>query len=69
MKQKFTAGLWQEGDTWIAQCFQVDIASQGDTEKEAFENLIEAVELHFESPVATVFPHIQTFEVEISATA
>jgi len=48
MKQKFTATVWQEGDWFVAQCLEVDIASQGGTEEEALLNLREALELHFE---------------------
>ena len=68
-KQTFTASLWQEDGWWIAQCLQVDVASQGKSEDEALENLAEALELHFEPPTATALPRIRTFEVELSATA
>jgi len=51
----------------VAQCLEVDIASQGDTPEEAIENLGEALELHFEPPVATAKPQIETVEVEIRA--
>lgn len=53
-KQCFTVRLWQEHDWIIAQCVEIDIASQGHSEQEAFDNLREALELHFESPCATV---------------
>ena len=54
MKQKFTASIWKEGDWYVAQCREVDVASQGETEEEALANLREALELHFEPPRATV---------------
>lgn len=53
MKQTFTASVWQEGDWFVAQCLDVDIASQGETEEEALANLREALELHFEPPCDT----------------
>jgi len=53
MKQRFSASIWQEGEWFIAQCVQVDVASQGATEDEALENLRDALQLHFSSPVAT----------------
>ena len=56
MTQEFTATVWQEGEWFVAQCREVDVASQGLTEEEALENLREAVELHFDSPRATVQP-------------
>jgi predicted RNase H-like HicB family nuclease len=52
MRQTFTASIWREGDWFVAQCVEVDVASQGETEEAALENLREALELHFESPVA-----------------
>jgi predicted RNase H-like HicB family nuclease len=48
MKRGFTASVWQEDDWFVAQCLEVDVASQGDTEEEALANLREALELHFE---------------------
>ncbi len=54
MKHTFTATVWQEGDWFVAQCLEVDVASQGRTEEEALDNLREALELHFEPPQATI---------------
>ena len=67
MKQAFTARVFQEGNWFVAQCLEVDIASQGETETEALRNLQEALELHFEPPCATVIPELQKIEVEINA--
>lgn len=67
MKQLFSASVWQEDQWFIAQCVNVDVASQGATEDEALENLREALELHFTSPVASVLPHVREFEIEISS--
>jgi predicted RNase H-like HicB family nuclease len=53
VKQSFTASVWKEGDWYVAQCREVDVASQGETEEEALTNLREALELHFEPPRAT----------------
>jgi predicted RNase H-like HicB family nuclease len=52
MKEKFTASIWQEDEWFVAQCIEVDVASQGSTEDEALENLRYALELHFTPPVA-----------------
>ena len=43
-----TARVWREGDWYVAQCLDVDIASQGKTEDEALANLREALDLYFE---------------------
>ena len=59
MKQQFTASIWREGEWFVAQCLEVDIASQGTTEDEALANLREALELHFEPPTATITPHLR----------
>ena len=67
MKQSFTARIFQEGNWFVAQCLEVDVASQGETETEALINLQEALELHFEPPCATVVPQFQKIEVEINA--
>jgi predicted RNase H-like HicB family nuclease len=65
MTQEFTATVWQEGEWFIAQCREVDVASQGLTEEEALDNLREALELHFEPPSATILPSIHKIEVEL----
>lgn len=67
MTQEFTATVWQEGDWFIAQCREVEVASQGLTEEEALANLGEALELHFEPPRATILPSIRKIEVELDA--
>jgi predicted RNase H-like HicB family nuclease len=67
MKQTFTARVWKEGEWFVAQCAEVDVASQGRTEPEAMENLREAMELHFEPPTATRLPKITSLEVEVGA--
>ncbi|EMO27943.1 toxin-antitoxin system, antitoxin component, HicB family [Leptospira noguchii str. Cascata] len=45
---------------------ELDIASQGETEEEALSNLKEALELHFEDPVANILPEIKKIQAEIS---
>lgn len=51
MKQirQFTAVIEREGDGYVALCPELDIASQGDTIEEARDNLVEALELFFET--------------------
>jgi predicted RNase H-like HicB family nuclease len=58
VKQKFTASVLKEGAWYVAQCREVDVASQGVTEEEAVANLREALELHFEPPHVALFPGI-----------
>ncbi len=52
MKKKFSASVWQEDNWFVAQCMEIDVASQGKTEEEALKNLQEALELYFEEPRA-----------------
>ena len=56
MKQTFIASIWQEDDWFVAQCLEVDVASQGETAEAALTNLREAVKLYFEAPCAIVTP-------------
>ena len=67
MKRTFIASITQEGDWYVAQCLEVDVASQGETEEEALVNVGEALALHFTPPVATALPDLRPVEVEIGA--
>ena len=67
MKQVFTASVTKEGSWYVSQCLEVDVASQGETEAEALNNLREALELYFEPPRPTIIPQVRTIEVEIGA--
>ena len=66
-KKSFTASIWQEDDWFVAQCLEVDVASQGKSEAEALANLSEALELYFELPQPDLKPAIRKFEVKVSA--
>jgi predicted RNase H-like HicB family nuclease len=65
MKRTFTASITQESAWSIAQCLEVDVASQGETAEEALANLGEALSLYFTPPVATALPDLRPVEVEI----
>ena len=67
MKQTFTASIRQEDEWFVAQCVEVDVASQGTTEDEALDNLRDALDLHFTPPVATMAPHVRSLEIDIKA--
>jgi len=49
LTQQFTAIIEREGSGYVSFCPQLDIASQGDTVEDARKNLIEALELFFET--------------------
>ncbi|MQA86432.1 MAG: type II toxin-antitoxin system HicB family antitoxin [Streptosporangiales bacterium] len=62
----FTAAVHREEDWYVAQCLEVDVASQGRTVDEAVSNLAEAVELYLEEtddPQLTDTPLVKAFQV------
>ncbi len=67
MKRTFSATISQEGEWFIPQCLDIDLASQGNTEEEALDNLRDALELHFTPPVATIAPQVRAVEIETAA--
>jgi len=46
---KLTAIIEREGNGYVSLCPELDIASQGDSVEQARDNLLEALELFFES--------------------
>ncbi len=46
---EFTAVIEKEENMYVSLCPELDIASQGETPEEAKSNLIEAIELFFET--------------------
>ena len=66
MKRDMSAVVWKEGKWFVAQCLDVDVASQGHSESEALENLRDALELHFTPPVATILPNVKKIEFEVA---
>ena len=56
MMREFSVSVWQEGEWYVAQALEVDVASQGESEEEALTNLrVRRLTLHFEAP--TYFPY------------
>ncbi len=64
MKRTFSASIVREDDWYVAQCLEVDVASQGETPDEALHNLKDALALHFEPPVATESPEVRVIDEE-----
>ncbi len=52
MTRQMTAIIEREGDSYVALCPELDIASQGASVSEARTNLKEALELFFEAASA-----------------
>jgi predicted RNase H-like HicB family nuclease len=65
-QRTLTAAVHQEEDWYVAQCLEVDVASQGRTIEEALSNLRQAVELYLAEapePVFTATPLVTSFQV------
>ncbi len=64
--------VWREDKLFVAKALEVEIASQGKTEKMALANLKEALELYFEdqtkvelTPVSK--PRLQDLSIQVNA--
>ena len=64
--QQFTGIIEREGDGYIALCPELDIASQGTTVEEARRNLVEAIELFFETAAPSEIQHRLHSEVFVT---
>jgi len=70
MIRQFSAVVSQEGALFVAQCLDVDVASQGESEDEALTNLREALELFFEDgPSVAKAPAVVRVEVDVPVSA
>lgn len=45
---RLTADISSDGNWYVAQCAEVDVASQGGSVEDARDNLVEALALHFD---------------------
>lgn len=59
MRRVFSASVQREDGWYVAQCLEVDVASQGETHEAALSNLREALDLYFESPTPTLVPLVE----------
>ena len=70
---RFTAAIRREDDWYVAQCLEVDVASQGETVEASLTNLGEALELYFETAEPIVAPTqptlVATIDVPIKAAS
>lgn len=71
MKQ-LHAVVWKEDVLFVAKALEIEVASQGHSEKEALANLQEALELYFEgqeSPelLSIERPKIQGLSIQLHA--
>jgi predicted RNase H-like HicB family nuclease len=69
---RLTASITHEPPWYVAQCLEIDVASQGKTVEEAIANLQEALELHLESnpsPQVRPAPIIAPIDVNVGGAA
>jgi predicted RNase H-like HicB family nuclease len=64
-KRSFTAVVIREDDWYVAQCIEVDVASQGPTVDAAVDALREALELRFEGEELPAPPEVRRFEIAV----
>lgn len=70
MKQIHTI-VWKEDNLYVAKALEVEVASQGETEEQALENLQEALELYFEDNSNIEFssvrePKLQDLSIQVN---
>ncbi len=56
--------VWKENNLYVAKALEVEIASQGKTEKEALSNLKEALELYFEDNTQIDLPSVKQPKIQ-----
>ena len=54
--QKVRSVVYEQDGFFVAQCLDVDVVSEGDTEEEAVVNLREALELYFDAEAPVMMP-------------
>jgi len=68
---QFTAVIEREGEGYVALCPELDIASQADTVEDARRNLVEALELFFETASPSEIqerPHSEVYVTRLEVT-
>ncbi len=66
MKRVFTVSIIREGDWYVAQSLEVDVASQGETAEEALTDVREALELQCDQPTPSVPPALRSMNAKYS---
>lgn len=67
MEQTLKYTVFEEGGIFIAQCLDIDISSDGDTDEEAVANLREALALYFERAAEDVERQTRLLQVQDEA--
>jgi predicted RNase H-like HicB family nuclease len=67
MNRQLTSLIYKEGEWFVALCPELDVASQGETQSEARENLREAVELFLDCASAEEIQQRLASSVEVES--
>lgn len=59
----FTASVYRDGEWYVAQALEVDIASHGHSVEEALASLREALTLYFAPPSPGPMPNLHRIKV------
>ncbi len=58
MEQNLIYTVFEEDGAFVARCLDVEVASEGDTQEGAIDNLKEALELYFEDHAVSIERHL-----------
>ena len=58
MEQNLIYTVFEEDGAFVARCLDVEVASEGDTQEGAIDNLKEALELYFEDHAGSIERHL-----------
>lgn len=65
----FTASVYRDGEWFVAQALEVDVASHGRSAGEALDSLREALTLYCALPDPGPLPSLHRIEVEVPAAS
>ncbi len=70
--KKVHSVIWKEDKWYVAKALEVEVASQGKSQKEALDNLKEALELYFEDQSKVELtpinkPQLQDLSIQVHA--
>lgn len=65
---RLTAAVTREGKWYVAQCLEIEVASQGETFESALANLREALELRLEDEPDLTLPSSPPIIVPVEVT-
>ena len=69
MMWKLDCSIWREGDWYVSECKDLEVASQGESLQEAQDNLKEAIQLFLDAAsFSEVMSYLVRLELDTSVT-